>query len=312
MGTTDGCRVCGGTLAERSSISGIDRLIGTAGDFEIRVCTDCGSGTTFPIVSEAELGSLYEGDYNPHAAWTPPNKLLAALQSIQAKFIEWQAMRSSPMSELAPRGGRSLDVGCGRGDLAARLKSRGWDALGIDPSPEAVEAAKTLGVEAIAGTIGSIDFDDRRFDAITFQHSLEHVYDPAADMQRTNEIAAAGALILVSVPNFGSRQRRLFGDKWFHLDLPRHRFHYTGDGLRLLAQRSGLKVLGISTSTSAAGLPGSIIYSIFGRWPFTNALATRAVLAGAMALFPVALMIDKFGGGDMLHMVAEKPQSPKS
>lgn len=311
-GDTERCRVCGGGLAEKPSIHGIDRLIGVAGEFDIRVCADCGSGTTFLIVPEDELGALYTGEYNPHATWAPPNKILAALQSLQKKYIEWQAMRSMPMSHLAGRGGRSLDVGCGRGDLAVRLQSRGWDALGIDPPPDAVETANALGVEAIIGTIGSIYFAERQFDAITFQHSLEHVYDPEADMKRTSELAAEEALILVSVPNFGSRQRRLLRSRWFYLDLPRHRYHYTSKGLRLLAERSGLNVVDIATSTSAAGLPGSIVYSIFGRWPFTNPLVTRAVLIGSLALFPVALLIDRFGGGDMLHLVAQKPPSPSS
>ena len=39
-----------------------------------------------------------------------------------------------------------------------------------------------------------------------------------------------GGLVLITVPNFAWWQRRRFGNRWYHLDLPRHRVHLTPKG----------------------------------------------------------------------------------
>ena len=49
----------------------------------------------------------------------------------------------APARSLAP--GRALDVGCGRGALGAVLIGRGWSVDGVEPSPDAVEAARATG-----------------------------------------------------------------------------------------------------------------------------------------------------------------------
>lgn len=45
------------------------------------------------------------------------------------------------------RPGRALDVGCGAGGLAVALAERGWDVLGVDLAPNAIEAARKVAAE---------------------------------------------------------------------------------------------------------------------------------------------------------------------
>jgi dihydrofolate synthase/folylpolyglutamate synthase len=51
-------------------------------------------------------------------------------------------------------------------------------------------------------------------------------------VRRARALVRPGGLVLVSVPNFGSWQRRRFGSRWYHLDLPRHRTHFSPAGLK--------------------------------------------------------------------------------
>lgn len=44
--------------------------------------------------------------------------------------------------ERPPPGGRALDLGCGRGVHTAQLAERGWETVGIDAVPRAVEEAR--------------------------------------------------------------------------------------------------------------------------------------------------------------------------
>ncbi|HEV2753975.1 MAG TPA: hypothetical protein VGV36_09100, partial [Solirubrobacteraceae bacterium] len=50
-------------------------------------------------------------------------------------------------------------------------------------------------------------------------------------------------IVLVGVPNLASAQARTGGPVWFHLDVPRHRTHFTAPGLRALARATGLEPL---------------------------------------------------------------------
>ena len=59
----------------------------------------------------------------------------AAATSIAALLDREQAGRSEPL-------GRALDLGCGRGQFTPELARRGWQAVGIDYVPAAIEAAR--------------------------------------------------------------------------------------------------------------------------------------------------------------------------
>ena len=43
------------------------------------------------------------------------------------------------------------------------------------------------------------------------------------------------------MPNLASAQARLGGGRWYHLDVPRHRTHFTVDGLHALLRRHALE-----------------------------------------------------------------------
>lgn len=45
---------------------------------------------------------------------------------------------------------------------------------------------------------------------------------------------------MVGVPNLASVQARIGGERWYHLDVPRHRTHFTPAGLARVLERSGL------------------------------------------------------------------------
>jgi hypothetical protein len=76
---------------------------------------------------------------------------------------------------------------------------------------------------------------------VVLWHVLEHMPVPAATLERVRGWLAPRGVVLVAVPNLDSLQARLAGPKWFHLDLPRHRTHFTARGIRELLARTGLE-----------------------------------------------------------------------
>ena len=209
------------------------------------------------------------------------------------------------LAQLPP--GRIVDVGCGRGDLAAQLIERGWRASGVEPSEGACEVARARGIDARLGTLDTVDLEAEGYDAAVFQHSLEHVTDPSVALAKTRVALKPGGVVVVVIPNFGSWQRRRFGSRWFHLDLPRHRVHFTPKALARSMEQAGLSVVEIGTMSSAVGLPGSIQYALAGECRFPSGLPLRLATGVAYLLSPVSRLLDRLaGGGDFLWGIARR------
>lgn len=299
------CPACAETLPAVPALRGIDRLHGLPGAYDVAVCTHCGSGRTLPVLEPARLAALYPDEYAQHSLPTSGPARTAATALFRLRYR--RALRRDPLASLQARPpGRLLDVGSGRGDLGVVLQELGWRITGLEPSERACEDARSRGVESICGTLHSharsLAGD---YDAIVFEHSLEHVTEPAGDLAVAQSLLAAGGLLLISVPNFGTWQRRWFDSYWFHLDLPRHRSHFTRRGLETLIRRVGFAPPRLSTSSTIDGLPMSIQYRLFGRRRLTSNPGRYGALALAGLLLPVFAASNAVAGeGDVLHAVA--------
>ena len=138
--------------------------------------------------------------------------------------------------------GHLLDVGCGKGRFLAAARNAGWHGVGIEFSDASATFAKEMyGIDVIVGDFASVSLS-QQFDVVTLWHVLEHLADPIAALQRAASILRPGGRLVVSVPNNRSLQAKLGGDEWFHLDLPRHAFHFTPRSLEVMVNRAGLDV----------------------------------------------------------------------
>lgn len=80
---------------------------------------------------------------------------------------------------LAPRAGeRILDLGCGDGELTARIQALGCEVLGVDASAEMVAAAAARGLTVRRMDGQALDFD-AEFDAVFSNAALHWMRDPA-------------------------------------------------------------------------------------------------------------------------------------
>jgi SAM-dependent methyltransferase len=95
-----------------------------------------------------------------------------------ARFVSELGM---PVLELlAPRSGeRVLDLGCGDGPLTRELVRAGCRVVGVDASPEQVEAARRLGLDARVVDAERLAFD-AEFDAVFSNAALHWMKRPDA------------------------------------------------------------------------------------------------------------------------------------
>ena len=146
------------------------------------------------------------------------------------------------LRRAAPPPARLVDAGAGRGRFVAAARAAGYRAEGLEPDPRrVVAAAAAYGVELAAAGIEGAGLEPGSVDAVTAWHVLEHVEDPDAAIAALAGWLRPGGALLVGVPNLDSLQARLGGDRWYHLDLPRHRTHFTPAGVHALLRRHGLR-----------------------------------------------------------------------
>lgn len=74
---------------------------------------------------------------------------MAAAESIGALLDREEAERLRPL-------GRAIDLGCGRGRYTAELARRGWEAVGVDNVPRAIDAANRSGVSGATFVVGDV------------------------------------------------------------------------------------------------------------------------------------------------------------
>ena len=292
------CPICGSPPLETTPIAGPDRFQGTPGTFSVAVCSECGTGWTLPEVPAAELDAYYPASYG----FLQPTAFQRRLQRI----LMDRALERPPLEALAHAPpGELLDVGCGRGDLGAAFSRRGWRVSGVEPSPEACEVARAQGLDARTGTLETVSFEDGRFDAVVMRHSLEHVPDPLADLARVFRLLRKGGLLAASTPNFDSWERHRFGSAWFHLDLPRHRTHFTPGSLRLALTKSGFEPVSVETSGDPGSLLATLQYRLAGRLFSQSAPALYVQYGLGLVLTPARALLDRqAGGGPFLHAIA--------
>lgn len=191
---------------------------------------------TRPRPTPSAIASFYPPSYSGGGR----SGLLEQAESLYRARQQREAARW--LSQLRPRRGRLLDVGCGRGDLLAVLQDEGWQAFGVEPSQQGAAAARARGIQVRCSRFEEHD-DDEQYDVVVFSGVLEHLHDPLDSLRRARRVLSPGGLVAVLyVPLLDSPQARAFGSRWVALDLPRHLVHFESTTFPRCAARAGLHV----------------------------------------------------------------------
>jgi SAM-dependent methyltransferase len=140
----------------------------------------------------------------------------AAWQNVAGARPREDAFRA--VAEIAPKD--VLEVGCGRGELAARIaRELGSRVVALDLSERMVELTREAGVDARVGDVQQLPFEDSSFDCAVAAWMLYHVPDVDRGLAELARVLRPGGR-LVAVTNgernlpelwgrFGERSRRI-------------------------------------------------------------------------------------------------------
>jgi len=312
------CPIC---KAPRSPLFALtpDRLFGiAAGTFRLYRCASCGCIFQSPFPDPDTLASWYPRPY----WWTESRGsglagFLGRLERGYRQFVVMDHVRL--LERYASGAGRTLlDVGCSSGTFLHLARRRGFIPHGIDVSPRAVEVArKQYDLPVRQGDVASDAWEGRTFDFVTMFHVLEHLPDPCAALTRAKTMLKPGGSLILQVPNVSSCQARIFGARWFGLDVPRHLINFTPQGLRHLLGRAGLScriVRRFSLRDNPASLASSLVPALDPIGRKGRGTNTPAAVEGALELcyfglfllaLPPALLESSIGRGGTIWVHAQ-------
>ena len=233
------CPVCLNPVTAPALV-GTDFLFeSTSKTFTLYSCEACRCLFLHPMPDSREIERFYPADY-----WWNARRSggLKKLESVYRKL----ALRDHVAFITKAAGNRSvdvLDVGCGSGTLLGLLKHRGFRVTGLDFSAEAAAIAKAEnGVDVAVGTLEEAHFPAESFDVVTLFHVMEHVTNPRLVLAQVSRVLKPNGVAILQVPNIESWQFKIFGARWYGLDIPRHVIDYSRNSMLKLLADSGFVV----------------------------------------------------------------------
>jgi SAM-dependent methyltransferase len=207
----------------------------------IRRCGECSLIYTSPRVAEPE--KVYWGDFDAYVAEA---RLIFSGQAAHHRdpnYIEELEL----LERHRPSRGRFLDVGCNMGMLLRLARERGWEAIGVEPSPALHRiATEKLGLEVHNCFVQDLPSSEYgSFDVVALSDVFEHVTDPRELLRSVRPLLKPDGLLYVKVPNarwnllkqrLGKVLRRTPTHLW---DSYEHVVHYTDDTLRAMLEAEG-------------------------------------------------------------------------
>jgi 2-polyprenyl-3-methyl-5-hydroxy-6-metoxy-1,4-benzoquinol methylase len=295
------CPICSSQIVAAFATAH-DRLFGlAAGSFDLQGCNDCGCIFQRRMPTESELPAYYPQKY----WWCESGKrdaagMLARLEKAYRDFVIVDHVRfvQRCAAECNPTGRTLLDVGCGSGAFVAAAARCGFEAHGMDVSPQAAAVARRQsGVDVRQGDLSDDPWGGRKFDFVTMFHVLEHLPDPKRALTCVARWLAPGGALILQVPNAASVQARIFRERWYGLDVPRHVINFSPRGLSLLLAETGFAG-SVCTRFSLRDNPAALASSVApaldpigrkGRGRNTNAFVEAVAEIGYFALTLLAL-----------------------
>lgn len=259
------CRICSNSEGNierraRENVYGLDE------EYSYVECGRCGCMQIAEIPTD--MGKYYPLDYPCFALEEMSHSYKAYFRRARNRYAVYgtgilgkflyarypqEALFSMRLLNLQPSW-RILDVGCGIGALLYFLREMGFhNSLGIDPFV-AADVIHDNGQLIQKKYFAEVD---GTWDLIIFQHSLEHMDNQAAILDKINRMLAPGGICQIRIPMMGSVAWAQYGVNWVQLDAPRHFYIHTEKSMALLIEQAGLYIEDVVYDSSGYQFWGS-------------------------------------------------------
>jgi 2-polyprenyl-3-methyl-5-hydroxy-6-metoxy-1,4-benzoquinol methylase len=162
----------------------------------VKKCRNCNLVYSSPQPVPFDIQDHY--GIPPESYWSP-------------SYFQWNDKYFAPQIATLKKlieikqGMKALDVGAGIGKGMLSLDHAGFDTYGFEPSHPFYERAITkMNIDPgklKQGMIEEVDYPEGHFDFITFGAVLEHLYHPAASVEKAMKWLKPGGIIHAEIPS---------------------------------------------------------------------------------------------------------------
>ena len=227
------CHMCGESrqqpLFEPSKVKKSGK---TAWSYHVVRCPSCGFLYRNPNILPERLGDLYSKNYST---------FLTGDYAANRQRRYRQAMDAFTPVFAEGAGRRLLDFGCGAGYFLELAEGRGFDACGVDLSPDSVQEANARLTSATAHFGAPEDLPEIAaggFDVITLWSVLAHLPRPLQDFSSFRSLLAPGGVLMILTVNAQPLLLKAYGSKWNGFTR-NHLMFYSRETMPMLLRHTG-------------------------------------------------------------------------
>lgn len=201
------------------------------------MCSVCGTLRIDPYLDDAGLADFYTHYYQQMYARADDRFIYFRKQQAYGQRV------LESVKNWLPAGSFVFEIGCGAGGALDVLRRAGYQVGGCDYSRELIEYGCSRGLPLQWGppteTLKSLPAPS----LIYMHHVFEHVRDPLTQLLDLRKLLASEGKVLVIVPDVSRISAFPFpaGDLRLFVHIA-HRFNFSLEGLRLLAERADLAI----------------------------------------------------------------------
>ncbi len=122
-------------------------------------------------------------------------------------------MELGALAGIMPRRGKLLDLGCGTGWTSYYFAKMGYDVVGQDVAPEAIQYAQRRAADCGMDNLAFVEADyesmsfEPVFDIAVFFDSLHHAIDEKMAVRSAYRALKPGGMLITSEPGIGHHRR---------------------------------------------------------------------------------------------------------
>lgn len=207
--------------------------------FTIVQCCKCSFVYVNPRIKNNQLQDIYKHNYFRNKSYGYVGYQQEKRLRIK-NFERWLGMAQTFLAAGKPV--NALDVGCAAGYCLEVMKSKGWNAEGLELDEEMYLNLKREGHTVYKCQIEKFE-SVHKYQVITLFDVIEHIPDIDSALKELYNLVDQDGIIIIVTPDFNSLQRKIFRKKWFQYKPIEHIQYFTKNSLEVFARRNNLKMV---------------------------------------------------------------------
>lgn len=249
--TTSNCIGCGNTDYKTQNISNQSFSESNKGIINpIRIwvkCEKCGLVYSNPIPTENSLNRYYS-----IIAKEKFGGIYGDIKDREQFLFQMSDIRLDNISKCTTKKSL-LDIGTGIGFFIRAALDRGFDAYGLELTPEDCQYAKEhYNLDLIQRNFYSFS-DEEQYDIVTMFEVIEHMRTPLKDLSRINRLVKMGGIFVIATPILDSEYGIKMKENNAFWNVVSHLSYFTKDTLIEYLRLAGFKTIAINDSLEGMG-----------------------------------------------------------